>query len=203
MPEVPRTITPVKANEATALLVTALRDKEGKNVERVAQHLLALVWIETGGGKLVCHNWGNLAGDYQGNFWRPPWYELSESSSPRQRELHQRMLDGKAPSKFRAYESRILGLVDFVRLLYSPRYAPMLAAARKGDTAAFAAAVHDTGYCPDDECRGERTLASYEKLTDKLAPLFGLEPRGGGGSWSGIGMLVVLYLLAKGGRRLF
>jgi hypothetical protein len=209
MAEVPTEVTPVPANEGTALMVTALREREGELAPRVAQHLLSLVWIETGRGtKMLNWNWGNLSGAYKGNFWRPPWYRIDASSSARMKYLHQRMLEGKAPDRFKAYPTKIEGLLDFVALMYNkPRYAPMLEAARKGDTRAFADAVHDTGYCPDDECRGERTIASYTKLTNKFAPMLGLpvvrNGSNGSGSWASIGVLVALCLLAKGGRRLF
>lgn len=196
-------MTPLPANVATALMVTALREREPKP-ERVAQHLLSLVWIETGAGtKMVQNNWGNLTGEYEGNFWRPAWFKVDASSSARMRELNRRMLAGKAPSKFRAYPSRGDGLEDFVRLMYQPRYAPMLNAARAGDTIAFADAVHSTGYCPDPECRGPRTIASYQKLTNKFAPMLGLEPSGtmrlaSGGKGGGIALLLLVWALAKG-----
>ena len=205
MGEVPTEVTPVAAHEATALMVTALREKEGELAPRVAQHFLSLSWIETGRGrKMLNHNWGNLSGAYRGDFWRPSWYRVTPSSPQRLRVLHERMLAGKAPSKFRAYPTRVAGLEDFIRLLYLPRYAPMLTAARKGATRAFADAVHDTGYCPDEECRGSRTIGSYRKLTNAFAPLLGLPKRpspGSAGPWDSIGLLALLYLVAKGARR--
>ena len=200
MGELPRTVTPLAANVATALMVTALRDREAKP-EPVAQHLLSLVWIETGRGRsCIQNNLGNLAGSYQGNFWRPAWYRVDESSSPRLRALHERMLAGKAPSQFRAYPSRGEGLDDFVALLYQPRYRPMLQAARASDTEAFANAVYETGYCPDEGCRGANTISSYRSLTDSFAPLLGLPKRfgNGGGKWSGLVALLVIWALGKG-----
>jgi hypothetical protein len=201
MAELARKLTPIAAHEATALLVTALREREGDRAQRVAQHLASLVWIETGGGrKMVWHNWGNLAGEYHGDFWRPPWFIVDESSSLRMRRLHQAMQQGKAPSKFRAYHSRPEGLEDFIRLLYEPRYAPMLKAARANNTQGFADAVHTTGYCPDDACRGSNTLATYRRLKNNFAPLLGL-PLEGNGPAGPILLVLLLFALAKGLRR--
>lgn len=210
MAEVDRTVTPITAREATALMMAALSTREDAPAP-VAQHLLSLVWIETGAGqKMVCHNWGNLSGAYSGNYWRPAWYEVDESSSARLKELHARMLAGRAPSKFRAYSSRGEGLDDYLSLLYSSSYAPMLTAARAGDTRAFADAVHDTGYCPDDECRGERTYPSYQRLTRQFGSLLGLQPVSPAAMSSdhetGLGRavlpLALLWVLAKGGFKL-
>ena len=107
---------------------------------------------------------------------------------------------GKAPSKFKAYESRPEGLDDFIRLLYEPRYAPMLKAARANDTQGFADAVHTTGYCPDDACRGSNTLATYRRLKNNFAPLLGL-PLEGNGPAGPILLVLLLFALAKGLRR--
>lgn len=204
MAELPRKVTPISAREAAALMVVSLGLREDdSHVARVAQHLLSLVWIETGGGKLVQNNWGNLAGSFEGNYWRPPWFEVTDASSARNRALHQRMLEGKAPSQFRAYRDRGEGLDDFLRLLYQPRFEPMLAYARTGDTQGFANAVHDTGYCPDDECRGSRTFESYSRLTNRFGPLLGIPstaivPVQRPSSFSGLGGLALLWLLSKG-----
>lgn len=202
MPELPRTVTPISAQQGTALMVPALLALDEQSPERVAQHLLSLVWIETGGGKLIQHNWGNLAGEYRANFWRPPWFEITESSSPRNIVLHEQMLRGKAPSKFRAYPDRGEGLDDFLNLVYSRPFAGMIVAARAGDTRAFADAVHDSGYCPDDACRGARTIASYEKLTNKFATLLGLatatlSSKGNDESGKGLAMLLLFWALTS------
>lgn len=211
MAELPRTLTPIGADAATALMVTSLGVLEEPKPELVAQHLLSLVWIETGNGRAMTqHNWGNLSGAYQGNYWRPPWFEVDESSSQRNRYLHQRMLEGKAPSKFRAYRDRGEGLDDFLRLIYSRPFAPMLVAARAGDTRAFANAVHDTGYCPDDACRGERTFARYDDLSRTFRPLLGLSstsivptssPSSSPSGLSSLGSVLLFWFLLKGLRR--
>lgn len=206
MAELPRTLTPIGADSATALMVVSLGEREDPDhVARVAQHLLSLVWIETAHGRAMTqHNWGNLAGEYQGNFWRPPWFTVDESSSARNRALHQRMLEGKAPSKFRAYPDRGAGLEDFLNLVYQPRYASMISYARTGDTQGFANAVHDTGYCPDDACRGERTFAHYDDLARTFRPLLGLPSTAivpvssSRAPSSGLGALALLWLLSKG-----
>lgn len=207
MAELPRTVTPLPARTAAALMMTALSIREPEETRaRVAQHLLSLVWIETGNGKkCIQHNWGNLSGESPlGKFWRPPWYKVTAKSSARNKMLHKRMLAGKAPSQFRAYESRGAGLEDFLNLVYRPAYKPMLEAARHNDPSAFASAVHDTGYCADDECRGPRTVARYDDLTSRFAKLLGI-PEGERRAapvlnLAALGLLVVLLVVAERGR---
>ena len=181
-------------------MVTSLGVLGEQKPEEVALRLLSLVWIETGNGRaMVQHNWGNLAGEYRGSYWRPPWYKLTSSSSARMKALHQRMLAGKAPSKFKAYPDRGTGLDDFLALIYRPQFRPMLEAARAGNTRAFADAVHSTGYCPDDACRGERTIARYEDLRRTFGPALGLGSgsplMASGGGWI---VLALLWALSKG-----
>ena len=208
MGELSRKLTPIDAQTAASLMMAALsvREAEGTQRKLLAQHLLSLAWVETAHGqKMVRNNWGNLSGENQGNYWRPPWYQLSSSSSSKLRALHAAMLAGKVPDRFQAFASRGEGLDAFLSLVYRPRYAPMLRAGRAGDTAGFASAVHDTGYCPDEACRGERTLAHYQQLARTFRPLLGLPPAGGallakrdGSGFSGLGALALLWLLAKG-----
>src|SRR5262245_41566242 len=101
---VPPNRTPMGPEAAKAALVDAF-----PSIDReTAALLLALIWIETRqGSSVVQHNPGNLSASerYQGKAWRPPWFAIDESSSERMKRLHQMMLEHKAPSAFRAYDS--------------------------------------------------------------------------------------------------
>lgn len=133
---VPRENTPLSATEARGFLVPAYVDTFGRAPEpQELPLLLALVWIETGRGKSVQNNNpGNLSASehYDGDAWRPPWFELTDASSPRDRELHDQMLKGEAPSAFRAYASAIEGFRDFTDHLKSS-FPEVVTAAKTGD----------------------------------------------------------------------
>jgi hypothetical protein len=105
--------------------------------------LLALVWIETKHGDSVQNfSPGNItAGEtYQGDAWRPPWFELGESPTPRNRDLHEQMLQGKAPRAFRAFPSLEAGMRDFVQTLRTS-FPEVLVAAKGADPDAFREAL--------------------------------------------------------------
>lgn len=143
---VPAVVTPITAEQARVALVAAMPgiDRETGTL------LLALVWIETGRGHLMNWNAGNITAGpkWTGNAWRPPWFDLSTATTPHLLELHEKMLHGKAPSAFRAYDSLVEGFQDFARVLRA-QFASVLDAAKTGDARAFVTALHDSGYSRD------------------------------------------------------
>lgn len=172
---VPRVNTPVTAADALAAVGAAYRSEMGHdpNFSQELPLLMSLVWIETARGKSVQNfNLGNIsAGDsYQGNAWRPPWYE-PEDSSERNYKLHQAMIDGKAPKAFRAYDSLDDGAADFLRQLHRT-FPELLSAAADGDPEGFrnALAQHyskDYSNTPPDNFRTLAVEFGYQGGTER------------------------------------
>lgn len=157
MPEVPRQNTPASLDDLARRL-------EGQRLTRRQRcHLLAQIAIETAQGRSIQnHNVGNLivssAQLTSRPFWRPPWFRIDETSSQRERELHQLMLEGKEPQAFRAYGSLEEGMSDYLRMLRS-RFPSLLAA---GSPAVFVRAWKESGYTP--RLNVERTLVQFKRL---------------------------------------
>ena len=152
MAEVPATATPVTLDTAAYALLTAAR-AQGLSLTRVGALLfLALVWVETGRGKsTIQHNVGNvMARGYRtngveysvwsGDYWRPAWFNDTSSAT------YQRMLNGQAPSAFRAYDSLVDGMADYVAVLFGK--SGLVQAANSGDVSAFVDVLSRT-YSPD------------------------------------------------------
>lgn len=141
---VPRKNTPVSEDSAHQAISRAYGETFGKSPETNELALLhALVWIETAQGKSVQNfNLGNITAseNFPGDAWRPPWFELDENSSPRDTELHELMLKGKAPRAFRSYPSLEAGARDFVRTLRAS-FPEVLIAARESDSEKFRVAL--------------------------------------------------------------
>lgn len=134
----------------------------------LATLLLAQVLLETAWSKSMWRfNWGNISAgsSWQGLAWRPSWYELTDSSSPRDIDLHEKMLVGQAPSAFRGYNSHAEGAADYIRLLRK-RYQGMLDSAKQGDAVAFAKGVRESGYCPDCKDSFVRSIQSLQQQID-------------------------------------
>ena len=133
--------------------------------------MLAQIWLETAsGGSLWQNNVGNItAGEksWSGPVWRPSWYELDESSSPRQIRLHAAMLKGEAPSAFRAYPTLEAGASDYVRRIKFD-FSPVLKAMKTGRARDTARAIQDSNYCPD--CELEKTTRTLISLRDSWRP---------------------------------
>jgi hypothetical protein len=152
--EIPRKATPISTSDAATLITEVLHEVLGELPGyNLAAYMLAYAWFETGGGKSIqCYNWGNISTmpSWGHDYWRPPWFEVTEDSSARNRHLHEEMLAGRAPQAFRAYHSHDEGLKDYVKFLTGKeRYQPVVNAMAAGDAAALGRAIKATSYCPD------------------------------------------------------
>jgi hypothetical protein len=137
---VPRLPTPLALAVLPGVVQAGFEAAGAKLTPTQRVNLAALVAIETARGKSIQNgNVGNISAgaSYGGAVWLPPWVELTEASSARDRALHEAMLAGRAPRAFRAYESVQEGARDFARFLLAPAYAPLLRAADSNDVDAF------------------------------------------------------------------
>jgi hypothetical protein len=159
-----------------ALLVPAYVDMFGEEPDRArAELLLALALIENANGAaIIQHNWGNVSTlPSEGvSYWRPPWFDLAEVQAlpdgpkkNRYLDVHQRMLEHKAPQAFLALPSHAVGLQRWLGEL--KRRPSVLEAASAGDATRFAHEIFNTRYCPDPECRDAGP--SYAKARDQIA----------------------------------
>jgi hypothetical protein len=173
--EVPRTATPLTRAAMAALFVPAYVERFGQEPDRNrAEMLLALAFLENANGAAIIQfNWGNVSVTPSDavNYWRPPWFDLVEveampegAKKARLLDVHQRMIDHKAPSAFLALPSHAAGLQRWLGELQ--RRPNVLEAATSGDPVAFAHAIFSTRYCPDPECRDAGP--SYGKLRDEI-----------------------------------
>lgn len=165
MGEVARKTTAISLGDAKPVLEAALQRAGVPVTARTVGYALATFKVENRNGEAVNnHNWGNVSSSGKtGDYWRPPWYRVTAESSERDRELHQRMLDGKAPKAFLAWPSHAEGAREFVRQLYTRR-PTVLRAAQRDDPTAYAAAIHATRYCPDFACRPETMGPRYRTI---------------------------------------
>lgn len=158
--ELPRTATPETPATLRQLLRRAL-DSRGLVIgPGAADVLLAHIELETGRGTHIFqHNVGNLVASdsWPGDFWRPPWFQLSENASADLRAKHAAMLEGRAPRAFRAYQSADAGMGDYVELA---QRLGLIDAARNG-TRSFAQRVVEQ-FSP---------FADPEKLEETLGQL--------------------------------
>lgn len=190
---VPRTRTPV-AQSALPGLIAAGFEAENLPLPGLSRMMLAvLVAIETGRGSSVMnHNLGNITAgpQFSGAVWRPPWFDPAEAAqSPRLQSLHQAMLAGKAPSAFRAYESREAGARDFARVLVRD-FPEVMQAAREPNAENFQRALSQK-YSKDFARPG---------VADSIAKLmreFGITTGAATGVASGAFALVLLFLAWK------
>lgn len=175
MTQVPRTVTALTRQQMAELFVPAYVELFGASPDRDrAEMLLALAFIENANGAaIIQHNWGNVSVTPSDavTYWRPPWFDLAEveampesARKARYLDVHQRMLDHKAPQAFLALPSHAAGLKRWLGEL--KRRPSVLAAASSGDANAFAQQIFETRYCPDPECRDAGP--SYGKLRDEI-----------------------------------
>lgn len=166
MAEVPATVTPLTVDTAAYSLQVAAQAADLYLTRAGALLLLALIWVETGRGqKTRQHNVGNvMARGYRtsgveysvwsGDYWRPEWFDDQSSS------LYQKMLDGKAPSAFRAYVSLVDGMSDYVAILLNKP--EVISAANRGDVPQFVAELARS-YSPDYSSAHQKTFDSLVK----------------------------------------
>lgn len=193
---VPRQNTPVAPVDAERYLVQAVTARTGAPPSRqVARLLLALFAEETGNGtQAQNYSPGNVTASaaWAGDAWRPPWFDVTPESSPRDQNLHAKMLQGQAPSAFRAYDSWPEGFANWWDVLVKS-FPEVVAAAATGDPVEFTRALskkYSRDYAnPAAETQMTRLAAQYDPLLGGLpdAPLplvVAPPPAQGGGSTS-------------------
>lgn len=145
--------------------------------------MLAQINIETANGE-ACNNNnpGNLTIEEttSRDFFRPLWYREEDATTPRLKQLHDLMLEGKAPRAFRAYDTLDQGTADYVAEL-KKRYPSILRAAESGDAATFASAIKSSGYAPDAPAGTDNTLRQMLQSYTKAGVYSGLPLVGTGG----------------------
>lgn len=192
---VPATVTHLTALEALGSLLTVMPNLSRQS----ATLLLALIWVETGRGNVVQHNVGNLTAgaSWTGAVWRPPWFELKPDASPRLQTLHALMLQGKAPSAFRAYETSEAGFRDFANVL-NRQFPEVLAAATTGSADQLVNALKRR-YSAD---YGKSHVQTFQRLQAEFAPLTAGMPAGtvapAGANLSALALLFAKHALSKG-----
>lgn len=198
-----RSVTRLGREQAAALLVLVWQSETGRLPSRnLAELMLAQGWgLETARGESnIQHNYGNISGSYQGAFWRPPWFEVTDESSDQMKFLHSEMLANRAPRSFRAYPDHETGVRDYVSMLRR-RFPSIVAAGESGNLQAFAEAVKSSGYCPD--CAPSATVRTFGAFQDEFRrdgvfAHLADSPGGGGVGWVGpVALLVVGVAMAK------
>lgn len=147
---VPRVSTPQSLAAIADALVNAYVVQFGREPDQTTAELLtAQIMVETASGQAIKnHSPGNISASarWTGDAWRPPWFdEPTETTSARDRALHAAMLEGKAPSAFRAFRTLEDGMADYVHTL--ARQFPIILAARTPSE--LAQAIFDSGYTRD------------------------------------------------------
>lgn len=166
MGEVARVQTRITARQAADGLVTHLTDESQfarSPTQKSAALLLAQLMLETGNGA-ACHNYncGNITSNEHGSFFRPSWYSVDETSGPHLRQLHDLMLQGKAPRAFRAYESLEHGLRDYLAELRRD-FPSLLEASYTEDPYTFARAIRTSRYTPDAPENTDDSIAALQR----------------------------------------
>lgn len=117
----------------------------------LAAMMTAQMFIETSNGrKLYNNNAGNLirsnpSSKSPGYWFRPTWW--IDTSSKLYARAHAN--PPTAPQAFRAYQTLNEGVQDYLKLLGTPRYEGLIAAAREGNPSAYGDAIKSSGYAPD------------------------------------------------------
>lgn len=184
MPEIPRVGTPISEAAAADELVHALVAQGESPNQAQAALLLAQLIFE--GATVACknHNVGNITtNDASRDFFRPIWFDLADPEIAHLKPgdkakivaLHELMQKSKAPRAFRSYDDFAAGFHDYVWELIH-QFPEIIAAARRGDSAAMAAAVKKH-YTPDAPSSLPATLASISKAVLERGRFAQLPPK--------------------------
>ena len=167
---VARKSTPMSVAEVAPLFVRVWRETVGAEPFReLAGLVLALAWIETAAGKSIQNfNFGNISASsrWDGDAWRPSWFEVNDASSERDKALHEAMVKGQAPQAFRAYPTADAGMRDFVRVLRGT-FPEVLNAAEGGDAEKFRQAI-SLKYSKDYARNPAAVTSNLSKLRDSF-----------------------------------
>lgn len=174
--------TPITAQDAKSAVSAAFSGAIGREAtSKELPLLMALVWLETGRGKSTKNNnLGNISASskYSGDAWRPPWYDgPGPDTSVKLTNLHQSMLDGKAPSAFRSYDTVERGASDFVSQLKNI-FPEVLEAAGTGNPTKFRDALAQK-YSADYKSTSPATFANLAKEFKGSEPQEPKSPKGG------------------------
>jgi hypothetical protein len=189
MTEVQRIFTPVTPKQAATILMRVWPKVSEKPTREQARLILAQIWLETAAGKqMVQYNWGNTTissnpPDFpppSPPFWRPPWFTIGEESSDRMKYLNAKMLEGKAPSAFRAYKDHDDGALHHLSMVKN-QFPILWKASQTGDPEQFAKAIFDSRYASREIDGSEGPVANslsslvaqfeHEGLFNELRPL--------------------------------
>lgn len=164
---VPRVSTPQTLESIASALRAAYAAEFGKVIDKATAELLtAQILVETANGQQVKNNCpGNITASskWTGDAWRPPWFDPpTETTTARNRALHEQMKAGKAPSAFRSFDTWEAGMRDHVRTL--ARQFPTIVAARTPRQ--LAEAIFNSGYTRDHT--PDETTPTLTGLVDRV-----------------------------------
>jgi hypothetical protein len=176
MPEVAKVATSPSEDLAVKAITNQVLPALGVLTQEAGRLLLAHVWLETARGKsMFNNNWGNITAgpSWLGDFWRPPWFNKAEVDAlpdgerkTRMLALHQAMVEGRAPQKFRAYSTMKQGLDDYVARL-NREFKGLVEALKTGRPEDFADAIRSTGYNKDADPSTADSLRSLMREFEK------------------------------------
>lgn len=173
---VPMKTTPVSSAQVAAAFIPAYKKIFGEDAGPVAgPMLLSLAWIETARGtSMQNYNVGNITAGktYSGAKWEPPWVNVTDASSARNKALHEQMVKGLAPSAFRSYPTLDAGMEDFLRQLKST-FQEVIAAAKTGDPDKFRVAL-SRKYSGD--YKNTKSTATFVQLQKDFVSFFKSTP---------------------------
>jgi hypothetical protein len=169
MPEVAKVATPISEDLAVKAITNQVLPALNVLTQEAGRLVLAQIWIENGrGNAMFNNNWGNIAATskWTGDFWRPPWFFKDKVDAMPEGEekarllrIHQEMLEGQAPQKFRAYSSMMAGLKDYIARLNN-EFHGLVDALKTGSPDAYADAIRSTGYDRNASPQTANTLRS-------------------------------------------
>jgi hypothetical protein len=171
--EVERQSTPTTTEQLKQILLSIDDTFSPEAADLFVKH----IQFENGANfkSILNNNIGNLTANpnrWQGNYWRPPWYNPGPNASKRDLDLNAKMKAGKAPVAFRAYNSLEDGVKAYVDMV-KKTFPSVDKALRSANALAMAEALKTSGYCPDCD---PKTLAKH----------FGIKVEGPSTGWGGL-----------------